>query len=174
MYLMLVATSTGLAYVLRERKMAFPPTREVGREVRLEVGDRLLLYTTRSVFGDRGRVIGTAEVASPSSPLKKQLTIAGRAYTTGCDLRFTGLAALGEGVVLADIAEDLMVFQPNPKAWAVRMRRSLLQLPPEDVALIMTQLKPVLRNLDETVSTYLERANPARLRSGPMTEPRPS
>jgi hypothetical protein len=157
-YLMLVATSTGLAYILRERKMAFPPT----REVRLEVGDRLLLYTTRSVFRnptlDRGRVIGTAEAASPILPLEKQLFIAGREYTTGCDLKLTGLAALGEGVILADIAEELMVFQPNPGAWSIRMRRSVLQLPYGDVDLIMAKLKPALHHPDETLNAYLERA----------------
>jgi hypothetical protein len=155
---MVVATSTGLSYVLRERKMAFPPT----RQVRLEVGDQLLLYTTRSVFGnptrDRGRVIGTAVVTSPIRPLQTQLVIAERAYTTGCDLRLTGLATLGEGLTLTDIAKDLMVFQPNPEAWSARMRRSLLRLPATDVELVLTQLKPILRDPDYTLSAYLERA----------------
>jgi hypothetical protein len=159
MYLMLVGTSAGLAYVLRERKMAFPPTRQVC----LEVGDRLLLYITRSVFGnaarDRGRVIATAEVTSPTVKLKKQLIIAGRAYTTECDLIFTGLAPLGEGVILAEIAEDLMAFQPNPKAWAAHIRRSLLQLSSRDFEFILTQLKPDLRSPDETLDAYLERAD---------------
>jgi hypothetical protein len=155
---MLLATRRGLAYVMRERKMAFPPT----RRIRLDVGDRVFLYTTRGVFGnpsrDRGQVVGTAEVASPIVPLKQRRHLAGREYASECDLKITGLVALGEGIVLADIVEDLAVFQPNPQAWSARMRRSILPLPHRDAELIAALLKPVLREPDETVGGYLERA----------------
>lgn len=157
-YLMLLATGRGLAYVMSERKMAFPPT----RRIRLDVGDRLLLYTTRGVFGspsaDRGRVVGTAEVASPILPLEKERFIAGRSYTSGCDLSLTGLIPIGHGVVLADIVNQLEVFQPDPKTWSARMRRSVLRLPSHDYDLILTQLEPRLRNPNDVVQGYLERA----------------
>jgi hypothetical protein len=157
-YLMLLATGRGMAYVMSERKMAFPPT----RRIRLDVGDRLLLYTTRGVFGspsaDRGRVVGTAEVASPILPLEKERFIAGRSYTSGCDLSLTGLTPIGEGVVLADIVDRLEVFQPDPKTWSARMRRSVLRLSPHDYEFILSQLKSKLRDPDDVVQGYLERA----------------
>jgi hypothetical protein len=162
-HLLVLGTGRGLAYVLRERKMAFPPT----RQVRLDVGDRLLLYTTRNVFRrsdrDRGRVVGTAEVASPILPLEEQLLIAERKYTSGCDLKITGLAMLGQGVLLADIAEKLMVFQPHPEAWRAWLRRAVLPLPPSDARFILTRLQPVLRDPNETVGAYLERAASSEL-----------
>lgn len=161
-YLMMLGTGRGLAYVMRERKMAFPPT----RRIRLEVGDRLLLYTTRGVFGspsrDRGRVVGTAQITSPIIPFDKERHIAGRAYSSGCDLDISGLAPLDQGIVLADIVDQLQVFQPDPRTWSSRMRRSILALPAQDAALIQEHLKPNLRDPKETVGPYLERAELAR------------
>ena len=161
-YLMMLGTGRGLAYVMRERKMAFPPT----RRIRLEVGDQLLLYMTRNVFGspsrDRGRVVGTAQVASPIMPLERERHIGGRSYTSGCELNITGLAPLGEGIVLADIVDQLRVFQPDPRTWSARMRRSVLALPAEDAALIHKQLEPLLLDPEKTVGLYLERAESAR------------
>jgi hypothetical protein len=63
---------------MRERKMAFPPT----RRVRMGVGDQLLLYTTRGVFNnptrDRGRVVGYSSSGIPH-----------RAAGTGASYRWT-------------------------------------------------------------------------------------
>jgi hypothetical protein len=165
-FLLLLGTPEGLAYVLRERRMAFPPT----RPIRLEVANQVLLYTTRGVFRrpprDLGRVVGTGEIASPVVPLASQRQIAGRVYTSGCELKITGLAPLGEGVVLASIVEQLEVFQPYPQAWSARMRRSILPLPPRDVEVIFAQLEPTLRDPSETASAYLERAAHAPKRAG--------
>jgi hypothetical protein len=156
---MLLATARGLGYVMRERKMAFPPT----RRIRMDVGDGLLLYTTRTLFGnptrDRGRVMGTAEVASPILPLDKERFIAGRSYTSGCDIRITALAPIGEGVVLADIVDQLQVFQPDPSTWSARIRRSILPLPSRDFDLIMTSLRPILRSPEDAIEGYLERVD---------------
>ena len=155
--LLLLGTPEGLAYVLRERQMAFPPT----RHIQLEVGDQVLLYTTRGVFRnpprDRGRIY-TAEVASPVTSLTSQRQIGGRVYTSGCQLKITGLAPLDKGVVLADIVERLEVFQPYPHAWSVRMRRSILPLPSQDVDVIMALLEPTLLDPSETAGPHLERA----------------
>jgi hypothetical protein len=157
-FLLLLGTPEGLAYVLRERQMAFPPI----RHIQLEVGDQVLLYTTRGVFRnpprDRGRVVGTAEVASPVTSLTSQRQIGGRVYTSGCELKITGLAPLGKGVELAGIVERLQVFQPYPHAWSVRLRRSILPLPSQDVDVIMALLEPTLLDPSETAGPYLERA----------------
>lgn len=155
---MVLATRKGLAYVLRERKMAFPPTRPIG----LHVGDQLLIYTSRGIYNnpgrDRGRIVGTAEIVSPIVPLDEARLISGRLYTSGCDLNLTGLAPLDEGIELANIADQLAVFQPNPAAWSARLRRSILPLPFSDVELVMARLKPILRNADETMAAYIDRA----------------
>lgn len=157
-FLLLLGTPEGLAYVLRERQMAFPPT----QRIHLEVGNQVLLYTTRAVFRnpprDRGRVVGTAEIASPVASLASQRQIGERVYTSGCDLKITGLAPLGNGVVLADIVERLDVFRPHLYAWSARMRRSILPLPPQDVDVIMAILEPILLDPSETAGSYLERA----------------
>ena len=160
----------GLTYVLRERQMAFPP----GRRISFNVGDRVLLYTTRGIFRrptrDRGRVVGTAEVTSATAPLDSQRQIGGRIYASGCHLRITGLVPLGHGLILADIVTRLEVFQPNPQAWSVRMRRSTLALPPRDAELISAQLKPILCDPEKAASAYLElslrnlRATPSPVR----------
>jgi hypothetical protein len=155
-YLMILSTSEGLTYVLRERRMAFPPT----RQIRLDIGDQVLLYSARSLFGnpnrDRGRVIGTAEVVSPLTQFDSELQIAGRIYTSGCELKITGLAPLGQGVVLADIVQDLEAFQPNPDTWSVRLRRSLLPLTPRDAGIVYASLKAILCDPGETIGAYLE------------------
>ena len=155
-FLLLLGTPEGLAYVLRERQMAFPPA----QRIQLEVGEQVLLYTTRRVFRnpprDLGRVVGTAEIASPITWSRRQ--IGGRDYTSGCELKITGLAPLGKGVVLADIVERLEVFRPNPHAWRARMRRSILELPSQDVDVIVALLGPTLLDPSETAGPYLERA----------------
>lgn len=157
-FLLLLGTPEVLAYVLRERQMAFPPA----QRIQLEVGDQVLLYTTRAVFRnpprDLGRVVDTADIASPVASLAYQRQIGGRVYTSGCELKITGLAPLGNGVVLADIVERLEVFRPHPHAWSARMRRSILPLPSQDVDVIMALLEPTLLDPSETAEPFLERA----------------
>jgi hypothetical protein len=157
-FLLILATPEGLAYVLREGQMAFPPT----RRIQLEVGDQVFLYTTRGVFRnpmrDPGRVVGTAEIMSSVAPLASQREIAGRVYTSGCDLKITGLAPLGKGVVLADLVERLEVFQRYPHAWSARLRRSILLLPPRDAEAINALLEPTLLDPSEIAGPYLQRA----------------
>jgi hypothetical protein len=157
-YLMVLATRQGLAYVLRERKMAFPPT----RPVRLNVGDRLLLYITAGIFGNPrrdGLVMGIAEVTSPVAPLESRLRLAGREYTSACDLRITGLATVADGVILKAQVEHLRVFQPVTRSWAAYLRRALLLLPAQDADFLFAQLKPSLRDPDEVIPDYLKRIN---------------
>jgi hypothetical protein len=157
-YLTVLGTRRGLAYVLREEKMAFPATRPIS----LSVGDRLLLYTVRGIFGDpgreRGRVVASAEVASPVVPLEPRLRLAGQEYISACDLRITGLAPLGAGVVLAELVDKLRIFQPNTTAWSARLRRTLLMLPEEDAELIMELLEGTLQDPAGVRQAYLDRA----------------
>ncbi|MFO7252224.1 MAG: hypothetical protein DIU60_015865, partial [Actinomycetes bacterium] len=86
-YLLILGEREAVAWVLRESRMAFPPTQR--REVdRLTVGDELFLLTTRGCWHnptrDRTRVIGRAWVTGPVEPYGEPLTIAGREFTRGC------------------------------------------------------------------------------------------
>lgn len=157
-YLTILSSAKGLAYVLTEHRMAFPPT----RKIHLNVGDQLLLYTTRGVFqspsGDRGRVIGRAEVMTPIVPLETRMRLSGREFTSGCELKIEGLAPYGQGVNLADLVDRLSVFAPDPRSWSARLRRSVLALPAQDAEIIWAELEPRLSNPRKAATAYLERA----------------
>lgn len=83
-YLLILSEREAVAWVLEKERMAFPARR------RAEV-DRLILLTTRGCWHnptrDRTRLIGTAEVTSPVRALDEPVTIAGRDFTRGCDLK---------------------------------------------------------------------------------------
>ena len=62
-YLLVIGDAVALAWVLAEQRMAFPALRK-SEAAALEVGDELLIHTTRGCFNnptrDRSRVIGLA------------------------------------------------------------------------------------------------------------------
>src|SRR5262245_1603920 len=82
-YLLILGDRDAIAWVLREQRMAFPATPRA-ELASLAVDDRLLLYATRSAWGnptrDRGRVIGRATVRSAVRALDEPLEIAGRSF----------------------------------------------------------------------------------------------
>jgi len=49
-YLLVIGEDTALAWVLAEQRMAFPALRRA-QAARLEIGDELLVYTTRGKIG---------------------------------------------------------------------------------------------------------------------------
>ena len=109
----------------------------------LDVGDELLLYTTRGCFNnpgrDRGRVIGRARVTSAVRELDPPQVIYGQSFAVGCDLRLEQLVPRGNGVVLAELVPSLSVF-PDPASWSARLRRTILALPKADAKLINRRL----------------------------------
>ena len=66
-YLLVIGERAALAWVLAEQQMAFPVLRR-SQAMALEVGDELLIYTTRGCFHnptrDAGRVMALASVAT--------------------------------------------------------------------------------------------------------------
>ena len=66
-YLLVIGDRAALAWVLAEQRMAFPALRR-SQAMALEIGDELLVYTTRGCFRnpgrDRGRVMGLAKVTT--------------------------------------------------------------------------------------------------------------
>jgi hypothetical protein len=157
-YLLILGHREGLAWVLRNQKMAFSAARASDGK-RLAVGDRLFLYTSRGCFHnptrDRGRVIGEATVASELRALPEPLLIGEREFAYTCDLELESLAPFRQGVVIANLVSDLKTF-PDASTWSFKLRRPLLPLEPADATLIGRKLARLVGPPDETIDDYLE------------------
>lgn len=158
-YLLILGERGAVAWVLRESRMAFPPTRRAEID-RLAAGDELLIFTTRGCWHnptrDRGRVIGAAEVTSPVVPYEQPVEIASRTFTRGCDIAVRSLAPCREGVELAPLVPRLEAFPDGP-GWGIRLRRPLLELPSGDAALLRRELAEIATDPSRTVDGYLDR-----------------
>jgi hypothetical protein len=156
-YLLILGHREGLAWVLRNSRMAFTESR-AAEGAQLTVGDRLFLYTSRGCFGnptrDRGRVIGEAGVTSALRRRREPMEITEQQFTHDCQIELKSLAPFREGVVIADLVDQLEAF-PDRRSWSFRLRRPLLPLPRPDVALIARELRRVARPVEETVADYL-------------------
>jgi hypothetical protein len=106
---MVIGERDGLAWVLRNQRMAFPKARLRDAEA-LKAGDRLLMYTTRGCFGnptrDRGRVMGEASVKSLATLFKPPIKIAGRSFGSSIQLDIRSLAPARSGVELAPLVSN--------------------------------------------------------------------
>ena len=157
-FLLILGDADGLAYVLREHRLAFTPKRRIP----LTRGDIVFLYTSRRIFRNpsagRGLIIGRAEIISDIVKFESGLRIADRVYTAGCRLAITGLAPLGEGVELRQIVDELETFHPHPKRWAFRIFSSFLQLSPKDASVIQEKIQPLLQDPGYVSQAYITRA----------------
>lgn len=131
-FLLVIGDRRALSWILHEERTAFPEDRcQVAN--RLRPGDRLVLYTTRGCFGspsvDRGRLIGTATVATKVVSLKVPAEFAGRVFGRGCALKIGPLARVRSGPEIAKMLDRLETF---PQSWAVHLRRPLVPLDDND------------------------------------------
>lgn len=155
-YLLILGEGEAITWVLREQRMAFPatPRAEVAR---LAVGDQLLMYATRGAWHsptrDRGRIIGTATVSSAVRRLDEPLTVAGMPFVSECELTIDGVAAYPHGLELQPLVELLAAF-PKPHAWSIYLRRSLLELPAQDAALLGARLEEIVVDRQSALPTY--------------------
>ena len=156
-HLLVISERDALAWVLAHQRMAFP-RRRLFEAAQAAPGDSFLLYTTRGCFHnarrDRGRVIGEATVASAVEPLAEPVEIAGRTFTLGCDLKPCSLASLHRGVELAPLVPHLGAF-PDPTMWSVRLRRTVMPLPPADARLLRDRLRPLAGDPADHLDDYL-------------------
>ena len=157
-YLLILRDADGLAYVLREHRMAFTPKRRIP----LARGDIVFLYTTRRIFRNtstgRGLIIGRAEIISDIVKFENGLRIADRVYTAGCHVAITGLVPLGDGVELRQIVDELETFHPHPRRWLFRIYSSFLQLSPKDASVIQEKIQPLLQDPGYVSQEYITRA----------------
>lgn len=158
-YLLVISDHVGLAWILREQRMAFPAKRRLG-VADLGRGDELFLLTTRGCYRnptrDRTRIVGQAFVTSQVTTLDEPLELIGRTFDRACDLRLEALAPFGQGVDLLPLVESLDAF-PNKKAWAMWLRRPLLSLSTSDANIVRDQVRKASDTPDLTVPGYLER-----------------
>lgn len=163
-YLLILSEREAVAWVLRESRMAFPATRRPEVE-RLRVADRLLLLTTRGCWRnptrDRTRVIGLAAVATSVRAYEKPVTIAGREFTRGCDIRVKQLCPYLTGVDITPLVPELDAF-PDKRAgaWSMRLRRPLLQVTEADSDLICSKLNIAAGQPGDLVPEYLAKIRP--------------
>ncbi|MDZ5447595.1 hypothetical protein U2F26_33655 [Micromonospora sp. 4G57] len=155
-YLLILGDRDAIGWVLREQRMAFPatPRAEVAA---LAAGDRLFLYATRGAWRsptrDRGRIIGTAVALNAARSLDAPVEIAGRRFSSGCNLDIDGLVPYPGGLELQPLIEQMAAF-PKPQAWSVYLRRALLPLPTADAALLDRTLRPQLTSREKALSSY--------------------
>jgi hypothetical protein len=157
-YLLVIGEAVALAWVLAEQRMAFPALRR-SQAMALEIGDELLIYTTRGCFHnttrDAGRVIGIARVATPVRDLAEPVVFGERRYTSGCALDIQGVAALREGVELSSLVTELHVF-PDARTWGMRLRRPVVPLDKHDASLLKRHLTALLEPPDRHLAAYLQ------------------
>lgn len=157
-YLLPISDREPLAWILRESRTAFPSYRR-GDASKLEAGDQLILYTTRGCFHnptrDRGRIVGSAEVAAPAHDLEEPVRFSGREFSIGIELEITKLLPRGEGIELAPLIPQLSDSFPNSRAWSARLRRALVPIAPSDAKRIVGQLGPPRAGgIEDAVATY--------------------
>ena len=160
-FLLIIGDREPLAWILTERKMAFPSYR--GKDAgQVAKGDRLFLYTTRGCFHspgrDRGRIIGEATVTSDITTLKEPVEFGEQSFPTGCSLDITGLVSKDEGPEMIGLVDQLNLFpDSNPKSWGVRLRRVLAPLDKHDAGVLHTKLARVMKPLADARMGYLDK-----------------
>ena len=157
-YLLPISDREPLAWITSENRTAFPSYRRADAE-KLEVGDKLLLYATRSCFRnptrDRGRVIGVASVARPARELAEPVRFGEREFPISLDLSIELLVPRGAGVELAPLVGKMPSTFPNAKAWSAVLRRALVPVADGDARLILAQLDVPSPDMVSTVKTYV-------------------
>lgn len=161
-YLLVVSDREPLGWILSQQRTAFPAHRSRAAD-QLQVGDRLVVYTTRGCFHnptrDRGRVVAEAELTTKALTLVPPVRFGEREFTRGCGLKIDRVAPLDSGPILADLAGQLHSF---PASWATHIRRTLVPLGERDFALLREALAGVTVPRREALQGYLDRANKAK------------
>lgn len=166
-HLAILGDRDALVWVLTAHRLAFPEPRYPGVSPRaIKKGDTVFLYTTRGCYRnpsrDRGRVIAETTAASDVGQLTDPPTFGDRSFPLGCRFSIQTLAPAREGADLRELAPQMSSF-PIPERWSVYLRRSVLALSPEDVALLRQQMARFDNaDLKGRVQTYVAQATPRK------------
>lgn len=160
-HLAVLGDRVALGWVLENQRIAFPEPRYRSQLRSFVTGDTLYLYTTRGCFKnpkrDRGRIIGLATVMDGMTASKTPLVIRDRTMPYEAPVRIESLAPVGEGVEIAELADQLSCF-PKRDRWSVYLRRSVVPLNATDARLIDRHLAPLTGTLAEHLVGYRDRA----------------
>jgi hypothetical protein len=163
-YLCIIGDAQALAWVLVSGQMAFRSGRRSEIDA-LDVGDNLLIMTTRGCFRsrhrDRARVIGYAQITSRVKQAIEPIELIGRTFDRTCTLTVTHLAPVLTGVELAPLIDRLDAF-PQKSAWSAYLRRPLLRLSHADAQLLRKELSAVAVSPDQVIDGYIARGTPPR------------
>ena len=165
-YLLILGEREAVAWVLRESRMAFPPTSR-SEVAKLKVGDDLFIVTTRGCWHnptrDRTRIIGLAKVTTSVVAYDDPVTIAGRDFTRGCELGIETLAPYLTGIELVPLVSKLDAF-PDKRSgvWAIRLRRPLLEISDTDAQLLRQELSNICRDASTVIPKYLAAIRPVQ------------
>lgn len=156
-FLLVISNREALGWILSEQRMAFAPSRYKAVDA-LAQGDQLVLYSTRGCFRnptrDRGRVIGTAEVASRLQAIESPVTFDHRVFDRGCAIRVERLVPADHGPELADLVETLDTF---PDSWHTHIRRTLVPLNEHDFAVLGQSLTEGNVGREAALPSYLSK-----------------
>lgn len=166
--LLVVSDREPLAWMLRTSRFALPAGRAGSAP---QVGDTLLLYTTRGCYRnptrDRGLVMGVARVASTAAALDEPVRFRGRDFGLGLTLEIDGVCPVHTGVDLAAMRGELDLLA-GTGPWSYRLRRTVVPLSDADATLLRERLVPLLRPANEVLAGYQAAA---RVVSGPTPGP---
>jgi hypothetical protein len=164
-FLLVISNREALGWILSEQRMAFAPSRYHLIDS-LRTGDRLVVYTTRTIFGnpprDRGRIIGTATTTSPVQTLDTPVTFGDRTFNRGCSLQFQRLAPIGSGPELAGLVKRLHTF---PAHWYTHIRRTLVPLDKQDFMTLDEAISGVDSGWEAALPTYMAQVHRAGRRA---------
>lgn len=125
--------------------MAFRGLRRA-TETAISVGDRALIVTTRSAYGnpavDETRVRGLARVTGGPRTVG-DLSIGGREFGKVCEIEILTLLPRGQGLLLKNFAHKLE-FIRKPEHWGQYIRNPPVLLPTDDFALLASSLEKVV------------------------------
>ena len=158
-FLLVIGHQEGLSWILGSQRMAFSSITRSGAR-NLAPKDRLFLYTTRGCFSNPGRdeglIIGQAIVTSTVSSLNDPVIIAGRELPYGCSINVSSLVPLGLGVSVRTLVDRLDIFSENPRAWAARLRRTVVPLSDHDANTFGESLSAQEQRPEAVLKPYLE------------------
>jgi len=154
-YILPIADREPFFWILSEQRTAFPAHRTREAEA-LNVGDTLLLYTTRGCFRnptrDRGRIVGIAIVAERPSRLRDPVHFRDREYPIGVPLSIESLAPRQAGVELAPLISRLETF-PEGRGWSARIRRAVVSITDRGATLLTRELARVAESYSNALVT---------------------
>jgi hypothetical protein len=133
-WIIVLAERRAAEWVLSEERMAF---RRNARADRLQVGDGVAIYVSshahHTPHQDEAQIVSIGEVASPTR--EDRIEVADTTWDIVCELSLERILPLRQGVAFRPLVSRLQ-FIRNKSAWPSYMRRTLVEMPKRDFAVV--------------------------------------